>query len=80
MDDLQHLTASQNCFFRISLPIKYASLNVGDVISVEWEHRQHTLKIASVRIAGLQVHLGGFIHTPTRFKRKSFSCISYTPK
>ncbi|RCL20235.1 hypothetical protein DOS86_00640 [Anaplasma marginale] len=80
VDDLQHLTASQNCFFRISLPIKYASLNVGDVISVEWEHRQHTLKIASVRIAGLQVHLGGFIHTPTRFKRKSFSCISYTPK
>ena len=75
VDDLQYLITNQNCFYRISLPIKYAYLNVGDVISVELEHMQPTIKIVNVRIAGLLVHLGGFIYTPMHLRQKGPSCI-----
>ncbi|MFV9870294.1 MAG: glycoside hydrolase TIM-barrel-like domain-containing protein [Anaplasma ovis] len=78
VDNLQYLITNQNCFYRISLPIKYAHLNVGDVIGIELEHMQHMIKIVSVKISNLLVHLGGFIYTPMHFRQESLSCIPRT--
>ncbi|MCU7611419.1 glycoside hydrolase/phage tail family protein [Anaplasma capra] len=75
VDNSYYLAANQNCSYRMSVPIRYIQLNVGDVIRIELEHMQHTIKLTSIEIAGLQVCLEGISYVPTNFSCKTFPAL-----